>query len=66
VYCSDSSTCEVCKDPYYYLCEDLSDEDRKTAKSWGITLIVFTLLLAVSGIYQYKVNVDFWIIVNAI
>jgi len=25
-----------------------------------------TLILALTGIYQWKVNVDFWIIVNAI
>jgi len=36
------------------------------ARGWGITLIVFLLLLAFTGIYQWKINVDFWIIVNAI
>lgn len=34
-------------------------------RGWGITLIVFSFVLAATGLYELKVNVDFWIIVNA-
>lgn len=65
-YCSDANTCEVCYEPYYYKCESITDGEKQLAKGWGVTLIVLTVLLGFSGIYQWKVNVDFWIIVNAI
>lgn len=34
-------------------------------RGWGISLIVFAFLLAATGLYELKINVDFWIIVNA-
>jgi len=35
-------------------------------KGWGVTIIVLAFILAATGLYDLKINVDFWIIVNAI
>lgn len=64
-YCLNSTTCEICNDAYYWECETISQDDYDTMRGWGISLIVFAFLLAATGLYELKINVDFWIIVNA-
>ena len=66
LYCLNSTTCEVCNDPYYWECETISDSDYEAMRGWGVTIILFAFMLAATGFCNFKVNMDFWIIVNAI
>ena len=63
-YCFDMDTCEVCKDAYYYECEDLTDKSFSDGCKWVIFMSL--LILSLSGLYNAKVNMDVWGLVNAI
>ena len=66
IYCDNGADCAKCKGAYYFECEEEEDSDRNLRIFFSWVCVVLIILLALTGLYDFKLNIDVWMIINAI